>query len=382
MTNESAHPQFSVAEYERRWAAALGELDRWGVDALAVTAATHIQWLTGHDAGGSYAAPYVVLVAPDQPRRFVVRQYDEDTVRHSSIPGMDLVTYYGRFDAVDVWADQLRSLGLADARVGLELDCWGVAPADVARLEALLPGLTVVDTSALIVSLCETKSDEELTVMRAASRITDRAVEVFWEQVADGSTEREAYAAIERVIVEAEATTNPFTVLFGERTGLPHGHATDQRLARGHVAFFEGGAGVHDYMVGICRTAVLGRNPEAAALHAIAEDATAAAIDALKPGAVGREVHAAAQAVVDQAGRSSTMRQRVGYGIGIKWYDRGYTSLDPVSEQVVRENMTFHLPRILFDESGGFGVGTSETVVVTATDAQRFSATPGSLALR
>lgn len=379
MATVDTHDAFSIAEYERRWSATLQSLEDWRVDLLIVTTPTHIQWLTGHDAEGSYAAPYFLIVAPDQPRRLLVRLYDEETVRQSTVPDLEIVTYYGRYDAVSACAAQLRSLGIGNASVGLELDCWGLAPADVDQLESLLPGPTIVDTSQLIVSLAEIKSTAELAVMRTASRITDQAVETFWAQCFDGSSERETYAAIEKTILDASATTNPFTILFGERTALPHGAASEQILRTGDVAFFEGGAGVNDYMVGVCRTATVGKHAQAQALHSVAEDATAAAMEALKPGALGRDVHAAAQEVVDRAGRSTTMRQRVGYGIGIKWYDRGYTSLDPASEQVVRESMTFHLPRILFDESGRFGIGTSETVLVTARGAERFSSTSGSL---
>ena len=36
--------------------------------------------------------------------------------------------------------DVLRRMGLANARLGLELDAWNLAPADVARLQAELPG--------------------------------------------------------------------------------------------------------------------------------------------------------------------------------------------------------------------------------------------------
>lgn len=383
MTNTApgiAAQAFSDEEYDRRWSATEQQLADWGVDAVTVTAPTHIQWLTGHDAGGSYAAPYFLIVAPGQSRRFIVRRYDERTVRDSSI-SIELVTYYGRFDCVDVWADQLREMGLHRGRLGLELDCWGLAPADVARLEALLPELTIVDTSRLILNVCEVKSSEEIEAMRAAAAVTDVAVEAFWNNVVEGRTELDSYLAIQDAIRSAGCANNAFTLLFGANTALPHGYPTENALRRGEVAFIEVGASRHGYTAGICRTAVLGRHPRAEELHRIAEEATAATISALRPGMIARDVHAVAQSVVDGAGRGATMRQRTGYGIGINWYDRGYLSLDPGSEQVIAENVTIHMPRILFDESGEFGVGTSETVLVTAEGAEPLGRTPGTLRL-
>jgi Xaa-Pro dipeptidase len=372
---------FSPAEYERRWSDVLSRIEREGLDAITVTARQNLEYLTGHDAGGAYAAPYFLVIAPGREHVFIVRRYDERSVADDLAVPHELRTYFGRGDAIDVWAKTLRSLKLERARLGLELDLWGLAPMDVRRLEAMLPELRVRDASRLVTSAAEVKSSEEIAAMRRAAEATDLAAEAFYAALNEGVTELEAGAAVERAIAEAGAEDRGFALLFGERTALPHGRRTANRLGRGDVAFIEVGAHHLSYAAGLCRTAVLGRHPEAEALHAVAEDATAAGVEALRPGVLASEVHQAVHDVVAAAGRERTFRQRTGYSIGIDWYQRGYASLEPSSARVIEPGMAFHLPRILFDESGRFGVGTSETVVVGANGPEVLSRLPNGLRL-
>jgi Xaa-Pro aminopeptidase len=377
--------ELTAAEYERRWERVRAELDSHGIDALAVTAHTHIQYLTGHDAEGAYAAPYFLLVrAENEPPPFLVRRYDEVNIRNDLRVDTDLETYYGRMDAVDLFAARLKSLGLDRGRLGLELDWWGLAPADLAKLQALLPDLTVVDASRLVASVAEIHSDEELAIIRRAAELTDVVIDSFHESLVEGVTELDALQAIANAVIAAGGESvegRPFTLLFGDRTALPHGLPTPTRLERGDIAFIEASGFCCGYAAGVCRTAILGRHEAAEELHRIAEEATDAAISAMRPGAIAADVHDAAFAVVEKAGRGDTMLQRTGYAIGLEWYDRGYMSLEPGVTDVLEPNMTFHIPRILFDEGGGFGVGTSDTILITENGCEALSERPRSVKL-
>ena len=363
---------FPLAEFEGRWERVLRRVDEASLDALMVTTKVNIQYLTGHDAEGAYAAPYALIVAPDVARTCVVRAYNERSVALGSIP-LDLVTYFGRRDMVRVWADTVERLGLSRARIGLELDHWGLAPADVAALREALPHADLVDASRLVTRVAEVKSPAELELMREVARVTDTCVEAFHSAVRPGMSEIEAARTVEEAAEALGSRTKDMTLLFGDRTALPHGHVTERRLEAGDVAFIEVSGYLHDYAVGLCRTAVLGEHRDAEVLHRLAEDATEATLDALRPGATGSDVHRAAWDVVEAAGRGATFLQRTGYAIGIGWYDRGYMSLEPGADEVIEEGMTFHMPRILFDEAHRFGVGTSESALVTADGAEVFS---------
>jgi Xaa-Pro aminopeptidase len=361
---------FTRTEYERRRQAVLAKLAAAEVDAIAVTADLHVRYLAGSDDDGVWTSP--LILAPGRPATFVLRRYDEDRVRADGSVD-ELVTFFGEDDVVPVWADTLRALGLERARLGLELDCWGVTPRDVQELARLLPDLRIVDVSRLVVEVMDVKSDEEVAVLRRAMALTRVGVEAFYGALREGASEAEVLLATWGALVEAGSETPRISaLLLGERSALPHGMPARARLEPGGVAFTELSGVQAGYCAGLVRTAVLGRNPAAEELHRVAEEAQQAAIDALRPGATTGEVDAACRGVVERAGRGETFRHRTGYTIGLGWQGRGNTSLKPGGRDIIQQGMAFHMPTILF-ERGRFGVGCSETVLVTAAGAEVLS---------
>jgi Xaa-Pro aminopeptidase len=365
---------FSRQEYERRQAAVIARFDEVGIDALAVTANSHQEYLSGYDGGGDYFAPFPLILSPGHRPTYVVRLYDEDAVRAQSCID-DIVPYRQQADAARAWADVLRTRGLERARLGLELGAWNLAPADVSALQAELPDLEIVDTTRLVAQVAAVKSEVEIDVMRRAMALTRLAIDTFNSSIEDGAVEIEVARRIDDAVARAGGETRSYTLVFGPRTALPHGGPGLYRLERDQPAFTELSGWMHGYAAGLCRSAVLGRHREAETLHALAEDALQAAIDAIRPGVTAGVVDAACRSVIEVAGRSATFRHRTGYQIGIMWTDRGNLSLEPDANDVIEANMTLHMPIILF-EQGRFGVGVSETVVVTDDGAEVLSGLP------
>jgi len=375
-------PQTSVPfpreEYARRQQQVLAAVDRAGLDALAVTAYGHNQYLSGYDGYAGYFSPFPLIMAPGRAPIYIVRAYDEDAVRAESCIE-EIVPYTQQGDLPTVWAGVLRRCGMAHGRIGLELGCWNLAPADVSGLQAQLPELHIVDATRLVPSVAAVKSDLEIDAMRGSMAITDLAIRTFHQSLRVGVTESEVAAAIEAAVYTVRGKLNPsYSLLFGPRTRLPHGRPADYPLSTNQPAFTEIGGSKHGYAAGLCRSAVLGRDPEAESLHALAEQALDAAIDAIKPGVTAGEVDAAARRVIERSGQRETFRHRAGYQTGINWSERGNLSLEPNSADVLKVGMTLHLPIILFKE-GRFGVGCSENVLVTDRGAEILSSTPHTL---
>jgi Xaa-Pro dipeptidase len=365
---------FPLQEYERRRQAVADRVEAAGLDAIAVTAHSHQRYLTGYDGSGAYFGPIPVLVAPGRDPIYVVRAYDEDAVNAESVIA-DVRPYAHWRDLGPTWADALRSLGVERGRLGLELGCWGLAPADVTALQAELPDLTIVDATTLVRSVTAVKSSLEIETMRRAMTLTRAAVSTFYRSLVEGATEAEVGQAMEEAIALGGGSTQPYTLVFGPRTALPHGVPGVNRLERDQPAFTEISGFVHGYAAGLCRTAVLGRHPGAEALHAVAEEALAAGIEAIRPGATAGAVDLAVRTVVADASEVATFRHRAGYQIGIDWLERGNISLEPDAAEVLTPGMTVHLPVILF-RAGEYGVGVSETVLVTDDGAEVLSGLP------
>ncbi|RAZ71148.1 M24 family metallopeptidase [Mesorhizobium atlanticum] len=369
---------FGKAEFETRQKNVLKKAGQAGLDALVVTAHGHLRYLSGYDGMGGYFMPFPLILVPGKPPTYVVREYEVVGVEAEGCID-DIVVYTEQQDFAKVCADVLRKSGLASKRVGFELGCWNLAPADVIALQAALPDMKVVDASRLVSSVMAVKNEPEIKAMREAMAMTDVAVQAFQQSIRAGITESEMAMAIHAAVSKAGGDEVALTSIgFGERTRLPHTKLTNHPLSENEPAMIEVGGRNQGYVGPIVRSALLGRHSEAETLHAISEEALEAAIDALKPGVTAGEVDAAARKVVERSVRPKSLNHRVGYQTGAPWAERGNISLEPGATDVLQVNTTVHMPMILFGEDG-YLIGCSETVLVTPNGAEILSGTPHTL---
>jgi Xaa-Pro dipeptidase len=345
------------------------------LDALLVTALGHLRYLTGYHGFGAYFAPFPLILVPGRAPTYVVREYEVQAVRAESCLD-EIVPYTQQYDFAKACGDVLKGYGLQRRRIGLELGCWNLAPNDVSALQAQLPDSKIVDASRLVPSIAAVKSEPELEAMRSSMAMTDLAVRTFHNSLRDGVTEAEVATTIETEVFRAGGVVRPnYTLVFGERTKMPHGTPMRHPIRNNEPAMVEIGVWNRGYAAGLVRSAVLGRHPECESLHVLAEEALDATIGAIKPGVTAGDVDAAARNVIAQSGRSQVFRHRAGYQTGIHWTERGNISLEPGATEVLQPNMTFHMPIILFAEIG-YLFGCSENIVVTERGAQILSSTP------
>ncbi|MER8602030.1 Xaa-Pro peptidase family protein [Mesorhizobium sp. M1339] len=369
---------FPKSEYERRQTEVLEAVERAELDALLVTAHSHLQYLTGYDGKGGYFRPFPLILVPGRTPTFVVREYDEQTVHAYSCVD-EIVPYTHQADFAKVCGEVLRRHGLQNKAVGFELGCWGLAPADLSAIEAVLPGIRVADATRIVPSISAVKSELELEAMRDSMTMTDLAIVTFQNSLKEGITETEVAAAIRDEVQRSGGEGVMLNSLnFGERTKLPHGEPRRHAIRNDEPATLEVGGIRKGYVAGVFRSAVLGRNVGTESLHRLAEAVLEAAIAAIKPGVTAGEVNAAARKVIDRDGRPRLLRSRTGYQTGINWSDRGALSLEPEASDILTPGMTLHVLVILYSESG-YMVGTSEQILVTDRGADIMSSTPHTL---
>ncbi|NPC58171.1 M24 family metallopeptidase [Caenimonas soli] len=370
---------FPNDEYHRRCEKVFKAMERDGLDALLVTSHNHLRYLTGYSGYGGYFMPFPLVMVTGHAPTYVVREYEETGVRADSCIE-EIVTYTHQPDWARATADVLRRYGVANKRVGLQLDLWNLAPKDVADLQAQLPLMKIVDASRLVPKIAAVKSDLELKAIREAMGYTDIAIRTFQSSIHSGVTEQEVGNAIAHEVAKSGgALWTPSTnIMFGERTKVPHGVPMPHPINKNEPAMIEVGGTKSGYAVGIVRSAVLGRHHEAEAVHALAVEALEAACAVIKAGATASSIDAAARKVVARSQLPRGMRHRAGYHTGPNWGGRGNLSLEPESPDVLETNMTFHLPIILFGDSD-IMIGCSEHVLVTDTGCEILAKTPHTL---
>lgn len=370
---------FPKFEYERRQQRVLAAVEEAGLDALVVTAIGHLRYLTGYDGRGAYFAPFPLILVPGRAPTFVVREYEEQAVRgYSCIE--DFALYTHPRDLPPIFADAMRKFGVQAGKIGFEMGCWNLAPADLIAMQEELPDMQVADATDLVPTIWAIKSELEIAAMRGAMETTDLALRTFYASLKEGVTEVESLRRIEEEVdkVGGEMRATALTLVFGDRTKVAHGAPMRNPLGNNQPAMIEIGGARHGYAAGLVRTALLGRDSEIEGVHALAEDALEAAIAATKPGVTAQEVDAAARKVIVEAGQSRAFRHRTGYQTGVNWAERGNMSLEPGAMELLQADMTLHLPIILFAGSGRM-VGCSQHVLVTQSGAEILSSTPHTL---
>src|SRR5439155_3725778 len=116
---------------------------------------------------------------------------------------------------------------------------------------------------------------------------------------------------------------------------------------------------------------VVGRaDPEVTRLGAVVKAALEAAIGAIRPGVSCGAVDAACRGVVERAGYEPNFRKRTGYSVGVgfapDWGEGHIVSLRRDDPTRLEPGMVFHMPPALRIPRQ-YGLGFSETVLVTAT---------------
>jgi Xaa-Pro aminopeptidase len=370
---------FPKEEYRRRQAKVFEAMESAGLDAMLVTSFNHLRYLSGYNGYGGYFKPFPLIMVPGREPIYVVRDYEVMGVRADSIIE-EIIPYTQQPDFARVTAGVLRRLGVAEKRVGFQLGCWNLAPADVTDLEAELPNMKVVDATQIIPRIAAVKSELELSVIREAMTYTDVAIRTFQSSIRAGATEEGVSNAISEAVAKAGgALWTPSTnIMFGERTKIPHGVPSPHAISINEPAMIEIGGTKSGYAVGIVRSAVLGKHAEAEYIHSVSVEALEAAIGAIRAGVAASEVDAAARKVVERSKLPRGSRHRTGYHTGPNWGGRGNLSLEPESKDVLEAGMTFHMPVILFGPSE-IMIGASEHVLVTDKGCEILAKTPHTL---
>src|SRR5258707_15842320 len=115
----------------------------------------------------------MALVTADGSVALVVVDMEANTIRAKAPAGTEIAVWREfKFDAMDVLADLLRKHGLAEARIGIELDY--LPAGDFAALRALLPDADFKPAQNLLARLRQIKTPAEIEILRRLSRIAER----------------------------------------------------------------------------------------------------------------------------------------------------------------------------------------------------------------
>jgi Xaa-Pro aminopeptidase len=267
---------------------------------LLVSDPVNVRYLSGLDSSNA-----ALLVEPERVRLFTDFRYAE------SARGVEDVEF------VETKRDLFQSLAeVLTGRIGFE--ATSVTYERYARLHA--GGIDLVPTYGAVEELRAVKDDGELQALRRASEITSEAFGRFAEERFIGRTERELAWRMEQFQREigGEALSFSTVVAAGPNSARPHTTPGDRDIQAGEIVLVDTGCMVDGYCSDCTRTFATGSLPDE--LHRAYEvclEAQLEGLEALRPGASGPGVDAAARDKIDAAGFGDAFGHGLGHGVGL-----------------------------------------------------------------
>ncbi|MEM7211410.1 MAG: M24 family metallopeptidase [Pseudomonadota bacterium] len=364
---------FSRQEYAVRLSKVRNAMAEAGIETLVTVDPSNMAWLTGYD-GWSFYVHQGVIVGPEGDPIFWGRGMDAIGAQRTCymchadiIPYPDSYVMSTERHPMDHLAGLLRERGLADGRIGVEMENYYYSAKAHAVLGAAVEG-ELVDATALVNWCRAIKSQTEILFMRRAARIVERMHARAFELIRPGLRKNDLVAEIYHTAISGAEHEG---VEFGGDYAaiaplLPTGkdataaHLTwnDKPFETGAGTFFEIAGCYRRYHAPCSRTVYLG-DPPADMLRA--EEAVLeginAGIDAARPGNTAGDIARAFYAVLNRHGVER--EGRAGYPIGLSyppdWGERTF-SIRPEDETVLEADMTFHFMPALWMEDWGLEI--------------------------
>jgi Xaa-Pro aminopeptidase len=279
-------------------------------------------------------------------------------------------------DAMAVLAEQLKDMGLGNARVGIEMDY--LPAGDLAKLQANLPNVRFVACERILARLRQIKTPDEIALLRRLSRIADQAITDALASVKAGDTEMDIAGAMTRLIYELGAEHFKLLIVAtGPRSELPNVGPSERRLERGDVCRVEIFAERGGYQAGVCRTAVVQEAPpKAEELWQHLVDCKYEIMEMVKPGASCLAIY---KAFIDRLSKANMPAiSFVGHGIGLHLHEDPYLGKTPTlgspgSDAMIEENMVLGFEPLCYQTGYGFGLQNKDMLLVTAKGSELLS---------
>ncbi len=360
------------AEHAARLDAARARMQTSGIDVLALSAGSDLEYLCGYEAMPLERITLLVVAAdPAEPARLLVPELEAPRVDDLDalievVPWADGEDQYGR--AVDlICAD-----GASPGMVAVADRMWAEA---LLALESRLAGAGFTTASTITRALRIKKSERELAELRAAGAAIDTVVTALPGLDWAGRTEADLAGEIAALVIDVgHEQVNFVIVASGPNGASPHHTAGERVIGRGEVVVVDIGGKLNGYCSDTTRVVAVGEPPgEVVAAYTALRRAQEAAIAAVKPGVAAESVDLTARRILVDSGYGDYFIHRTGHGIGLDEHEDPYI-VDGNSD-VLDVGMCFSIEPGIY-VPGRFGLRLEDIVSVASDGAEVMNTTP------
>jgi len=328
------------------------------VDLVALGPGTHMNWLLGFNPYPD-ERPCLLLIGKEKEAFLMPSVNAEDARKRTDI---EITSWKDENGPDQALKDALLYIGESTAK-HIAIDEAMRSHFALIVIEAL-PNPTYEFTTSTIGALRMRKDQTEFINLKENALIDDRAMQAGFAAIKEGVTELEIGEAINKHFISEGAKPQFCIVGSGPNGAFPHHHTGDRKVEYGDAVLIDIGGRKGTFPSDMTRMSVLGEPPEGyLEIHAIVERAVQAAMAAAKPGAMAKDVDAAARGVITEAGYGEFFVHRTGHGLGIDIHEPPY--ITATSEVILDEGMVFSIEPGIYLQ-GRFGVRLEEIVILRA----------------
>ena len=356
------------------------KLDALSLDALIVTRAVNIRYLTNHVGSSG-----IVVFTDDAAHLLVDFRYREAVQQlqqsADACPGLVVHDVPASYD--EALLECLRDVGVSAvgfeaAHVSVATHGWWLRTAEARALDVVWRATDRVVEEARVV-----KDVQEVATIRDAASRLNRVAEAAFGAVRAGRSERSVAAVLESAMREAgyERLAFDTIVASGPHGALPHYRAGDRILAAGDLVVLDFGGVLDGYCCDLTRTVSIGPpSSQARRLYTAVYDAHQAAIAAIRPGVESTVVDGAARNLLTSRGLGEAFGHGTGHGLGLDVHEepRITRSRPDVPSVPLVPGMVFTVEPGAYLAGFG-GVRIEDDVLVTATGCEVLTSVPREL---
>jgi Xaa-Pro aminopeptidase len=353
-------------------------MDEAGIDVLIVTSKHNVQYLMG----GHRAFFFESMDAMGLSRYLPVFVYAKGEAQKAGLFGHRMERFQNENSPFWVTELNTKSSGSVDAmekaiayarklvpnakRIGTEL---AFIPADaIDVLRKAFPNSEIKDALFVLERLRAVKTPEELNMLRIASDAVIDSMEAVIKKHGPGVTKNELTEALRREETSRGLTFDYCLITAG--TSLNRA-PSEQRWEKGEILSLDSGGNYHGYIGDVCRMGIMGEpDAELVDLLAEVEAVEQASMKPIRPGALGKEIYVAANAVLHKS-KMHNHAEFLAHGMGLVSHEAPrLTNSGPVpydaydAERPLETGMVISVETTLQHPRRGF-IKLEDTVVVT-----------------
>ena len=369
---------FSKEEFKNRKSKVLKSMKEQNLDALLMFKQESMYWLTGYDSFGYVFFQTLIL---DQKGNIVLL---------TRAPDLRQAQNTSNIKNIKIWEDKedskpfnmlkniLEDLNLKEKNIGIEYDSYGLTGRNTLKLNNSLKDFgNLKDKSELISKLRIIKSNEEISFVRRAAELADKALEEVWKTVKAGVNEGKILAEMQRVIFEGggDYPANEFVIGSGHNALLCRYQAEKRNLSNPDQLTIEWAGTYKHYHSAMMRTIPIGKaDPKHYKMYEACLEALNNCKEKLISGNTVGEVFDVHAKTLDNHGYKNSRMNACGYSLGAT-FSPTWMDVPPMiftgNPLIIKPGMVFFMHMILMDSKAQLAMNLGETYLVTEDGNER-----------